>query len=214
MPRRNLVPLALLAVLVVLTAGFAVLGLSAAPPTGSVIVQNATAQSLGTPTGSTGFSLELTTTVSTGSGATGSAVHLVDYRPPDRMTVYQVTPRLTLLGQIPASSISCVVNSYSAITAGTTPWKATGSAYSRTESLADFSARVPNGNTCAPQPSAAHGHVLEKAVVRSGYLIALRTTVVIPPQTLLGGAPATSGTQSETLVFLQINGTATRKLIS
>ena len=55
MPRRNLVPLALLAVLVVLTAGFAVLGLSAAPPTGSVIVQNATAQSLGTPTGSTGF---------------------------------------------------------------------------------------------------------------------------------------------------------------
>ena len=61
MPRRNLVPLVLLAVLALLTAGFAALGVSAAPPTGSVIVQNATAQTLGSPLGTTSYIIRLIT---------------------------------------------------------------------------------------------------------------------------------------------------------
>ena len=216
MPRRNLVPPVLLAVLTLLAAGFAALAVSAAPPTGSVIVQNATARSLGSPVGSTSFSLELSTTLAAAGGATGTTVHLIDYSPPDRMTVYEVAPASARLGQLSASGIDCVLTSYAAIVEGATAWNATGSTYSRTESLAEFSARVPvpNGRTCVPRQSSAHGQVAERAVIRSGYLIALRTTTVVPRQTLPGGSPATAGTQTETFVFLAINGTSSRKLIS
>jgi hypothetical protein len=208
--------LVLLAVLAVLTAGFAALAVSAAPPTGSVIVQNATAQTLGSPPGTTSFTLELSTVLAGAGGAAGTTVHLFDYKPPDRMTVFQVTPTEAPLGLIPPDAIPCVLSSYSARVEGTAAWKATGTTYSRTESLQQFSARVPesNGRTCTPRPSAAHGQVVEQAVVRSGYLIALRTTTVVPRQTLPGGSQATAGTQTETFVFLVINGTSARKLIS
>jgi hypothetical protein len=206
----------LLTVLALLTAGFAALAVSAAPPTGSVIVQNATAQTLGSPLGTTSFSLELSTVLASAGGPAGTTVHLIEYKPPDRMTVFQVTPTEAPLGRLPPSAITCVLTSYSAIVQGTAAWQATGSTYRRTESLQTFSARVPkpNGRTCEPRPSAAHGQVIEQAVVRSGYLIALRTTTVVPPQTLPGGSRATAGTQTETFVFLQINGTSSRKLIS
>ena len=216
MPRRNLVPLVLLGVLTLLTAGFAALAVSAAPPTGSVIVQNATAQTLGSPLGTTSFTLELSTALAGAGGAAGTTVLLIDFKPPDRLTVFRATPTEVPLGQLPPSAITCVLSSYSAIVQGATPWKATGSKYSRTESLQDFSARVPkpNGRTCTPRQSGAHGQVVEQAVVRSGYLIAMRTTTVVPSQTLPGGSQATAGTQTETFVFLQINGTSSRKLIS
>jgi hypothetical protein len=215
-PRRNLVPLVLLAVLALLTAGFAALAVSAAPPTGSVIVQNATAQTLGSPPGTTSFTLELSTALAGAGGAAGTTVHLINYKPPDRMAVFQVTPTEAPLGLLSPAAITCVLSSYSAIVEGTAAWKATGSTYTRTESLQEFSARVPkpNGRTCAPRQSAAHGQVVEQAVVRSGYLIALRTTTVVPAQTLPGGSQATAGTQTETFVFLVINGTSSRKLIS
>jgi hypothetical protein len=215
-PRRNLVPVVLLGVLALLTAGFAALAVSAAPPTGSVIVQNAAAQTLGSPTGSTSFSLELSTTLAATGSATGTVVRLIDYQPPDRMTAYQVAPTAARLGQVPAAEIPCTLSTLASRVQGTVPWNATGTTYSRTESLAEFSARIPqsNGRTCVPQQTAAHGQVVERAVVRSGYLIALRTTTVVPPQTLPGGSPATAGTQTETFVFLTINGTSSRKLIS
>jgi hypothetical protein len=214
-PRRNLVPLVLLAVLTLLTAGFAALAVSAAPPTGSVIVQNATAQTLGSPLGTTSFSLELSTVLAGAGGAAGQTVHIIDYKPPDRMTVFQVTPTEAPLGRLPSTAITCVLSSYAAIVEGSAPWKAVGTTYSRTESLQTFSARVPkpNGRTCVPRQSGAHGQVVEQAVVRSGYLLALRTTTVVPPQTLPGGSHATAGTQTETFVFLEINGTSSRTLI-
>jgi hypothetical protein len=215
-PRRNLVPVVLLGVLALLTAGFAALAVSAAPPTGSVIVQNATAQTLGSPPGTTSFTLELSTALAGAGGAAGTTVHLIAYKPPDRMTVFQVTPTEAPLGQLPPDAITCVFSSYSAIVEGTAAWKTAGSTYKRTESLQEFSERVPkpNGRTCAPRQSPAHGQVVEQAVVRSGYLIALRTTTVVPPQTLPSGSQATAGTQTETFVFLTINGTSSRKLIS
>ena len=213
MPRRNVVPLVLLGVLALLTAGFAALAASAAPPTGSVTVQNATAQTLGTPAGSTSFSLELTAAVAETGGATGSSVHLITYRPPDRMVVYQVTPRPALLGHLSQAAIDCVLASYSAIVQGSGAWTAsTGSAFTRTESIQEFSTRVPkpNGRVCEPVPVAAHGQVKERAVVHSGYLTELRTVAIVPAQTLGGGSPAVAGAQSETFDFLRINGTLSR----
>ena len=205
-------PLVLLGVLALLTAGFAALAVSAAPPTGSVTVQNASAQTLGTPIGTTSFSLELTAVVVETGGATGSSVHLIDYQPPDRMVVYQLTPRQALLGRLSQADIDCELATYSAIVGGTTPWTATGSAFTRTESLTEFSTRVPNGPTCTPQPSPAHGQVEQRAVVRSGYLTELRVVVRVPPQALGGGSQAVAGNQSETFGFLRINGTPTRSL--
>jgi hypothetical protein len=201
-----------LAVLALLTAGFAALAVSAAPPTGSVTVQNASAQTLGTPVGTTSFSLELTAVVVETGGATGSSVHLIDYRPPDRMVVYQVTPRPALLGHLSQTEIDCELATYASIVGGATPWTATGSAFTRTETLAAFSSRVPSGPTCTPQASPARGQVRERAVVRSGYLTLLRVIVMVPAQALGGGSQAVSGTQSETFGFLRINGTPTRTL--
>ena len=214
MPRRNLVPLVLLAVLAVLTAGFAALAVSAAPPTGSVTVQNASAQTLGTPPGTTSFSLELTAVVAEAGGATGSSVHLINYQPPDRMLAYQVTPQPAFLGRLSQAAIDCVLASYSALVGGTAPWSATGPAFTRTETLAEFSSRVPkpNGEVCTPQPSPSRGQVRERAVVRSGYLTELRVTVIVPAQPLGGGSQAVAGAQRETLDYLRINGTATRTL--
>ena len=216
MPRRNLVPLVLLTVLTVLTAGFAALAVSAAPPTGSVIVQNAMAQTLGSPLGTNSFTLELSTTLAGAGGAAGTTVRLLEYTPPDRMTAFQVTPTEAPLGQVPAAKIPCTLSSIADQVQGTAPWNATGSTYSRTESLAEFTAHIPasSGHTCVPQQSDVHGQVVERAVVRSGYLLALRTTTVVPSQTLRDGSRAVGGTQTETFVFLKINGTSSRKLIS
>ena len=212
MPRRNFVPLVLLAVLALLTAGFAALAVSAAPPTGSVTVQNASAQTLGTPLGTTSFTLELTAVVMEAGGATGSSVHLIAYQPPDRMVVYLVAPRQALLGHLSQAEIDCELKTYSAVVGGATPWIASGSAFTRTETLAAFSSRVPSGPACTPQASPARGQVRERAVVRSGYLTGLRVVVVVPAQSLGGGSQAVAGTQSETFGFLRINGTPTRTL--
>jgi hypothetical protein len=211
-PRRNLVPLVLLAVLALLTAGFAALAVSAAPPTDSVIVQNASARTLGIPLGTTSFSLELTAVVTESTGATGSSVHLIEYQPPDRMVVYQVTPRPARLGRLSQAEVDCELATYSAIVGGTTAWTATGSAFTRTETLAEFSSRVPTGQTCTPQPSPARGQVRERALLRSGYLTELRVIVIVPAQALGGGSQAVGSSQSETFGFLRINGTPTRTL--
>ena len=84
----------------------------------------------------------------------------------------------------------------------------------RTETLATYDARVPVsvGTTCVPRQSTAQGTVKEKAAVRAGYLVGVRVTAFVPPQKLTNGQPALSGTQTQALVLLEINGTRTAAL--
>jgi hypothetical protein len=213
--RRNLIPLALLAVLGVLTLLFAVLGASSAPSAATLTVQNAAGETFGTPSGSTSFIMDLVDTVTTGA-TTGplTQVRQIVYVPPNRMAVYQVGSRLRFLAALGPSAITCTLSAYTTLVGGPTPWVPSGGAYTRTESLADYSARVPHvtPSSCAPRPSTVRGQVHEKAVIRSGYLIGVRLTVVVPPQTLPTGGAAAHGTESEAVVMVRINGTPVRAL--
>jgi len=212
--RRNLIPFALLAVLALATLGFAVLGASSAPGAATLTVQNASTETFGSPTGSTSFAMEVVSTLSAGAGTgTITQARLIAYVPPQHMAVYQVTGKSTrLLAVLDQSAITCALSAYTSIVAGTTPWTANSSTYTRTETLAAYSARVPRttGPSCSPQPTTVSGRVLEIAVVRSGYLISVRLTVVVPPQKLSNGTEAAHGAESEALVLLRINGTPTR----
>jgi len=213
-PRRNLIPFALLAVLAAATLAFAVLGASSAPGAATLTVQNASTQTFGSPTGATSFAMDVVNTLSAGAGTgTISQARLVAYVPPQHMAVYQVAGRSTrLLAVLDQSAVTCALSAYTSIVGGTMPWTAAGSTYTRTESLAVYSARVPrtSGPSCSPQPTAVSGRVQEIAVVRSGYLISIRLTVVVPPQKLSNGTEAAHGAESEALVLLRINGIPTR----
>jgi len=213
-PRRNLIPLALLAVLALATLGFAVLGASSAPSGATLTVQNASTETFGSPTGSTSFAMDLVSTLPAGAGTgTITQVRLVTYVPPQRMAVYQVAGRSTkLLAVLDQAAITCALSAYTAIVGGSTPWTASGSTYTRTETLAAYSARVPRTttSTCEPYLTSLRGQVLEVAVVRSGSLISVRLTIVVPPQRLSNGTEAAHGAESEALVLLRINGTPTR----
>jgi hypothetical protein len=215
-PRRNLIPFALLTVLALATLGFAVLGASSAPSAATLTVQNASTETFGSPTGSTSFAMDLVGTLSAGAGTgTITQVRLVAYVPPWHMAVYQVGARSTrLLAVLDQTAITCALSAYTSIVGGTTAWTANGSGYTRTETLAAYSARVPRttGTSCEPHPTSVHGQVLEKAIVRSGYLVGVRLTVVVPPQKLSNGTEAAHGAEGEVLVLLRINGTPTRSL--
>ena len=216
MPRRNLIPFVLLAVLSVGALGFAVLGASSAPSGATLTVQNASVRTFGTPTGSTSFALDIVNAVTaSGSGTTSTLVSQVDYKPPDRMAVYQeVGSSLNFQKYLAPSAITCTLSTYTAIVGGSTPWTASGAAYVRTETLATYDARVPVavGTTCVPRQSAALGTVKEKAAVRAGYLVGVRVTAVVPPQKQANGQPTLSGAQTQALVLLEINGTRTAAL--
>jgi hypothetical protein len=214
-PRRNLIPLALLAVLALLTLLLAVLGASSAPSAATLTVQNASGKTFGSPTGSTSFVMDLVDTVTTGATTgTLTQVRQIDYAPPNRMAVYQVGSKLRLLAVLNQSAITCTLSAYTTLVGGGAPWVPSRGAYTRTESLADYSARVPHvtPSSCAPSPSTVHGQVHEKAVIRSGYLIGVRLTVVVPPQTLSTGGAAAHGTEGEAVVMVRINGTRVRAL--
>lgn len=216
MPRRNLIPFVLLAVLSVGALGFAVLGASSAPSGATLTVQNASVRTFGAPTGSTSFALDIVNAVTaSGSGTTSTLVSQVDYKPPDRMAVYQeVGSSLNFQKYLAPSAITCTLSTYTAIVGGSTPWTASGAAYVRTETLATYDARVPVavGTTCVPRQSAALGTVREKAAVRAGYLVGVRVTAVVPPQKQANGQPTLSGAQTQALVLLKINGTRTAAL--
>jgi hypothetical protein len=224
MPRRNLVPLVLLAVLGVLALVFAVLGASSAPSGATLTVQNGSTKTFGSPTGTTSFTMDLVASVSAGSGGGAvSQVRQIRYAPPQHMAVYQVSTNTTnttnptrLLGSLNPVAITCTLSSYTAIVGGSTPWTPNGSAYTRTESLADFSARVPDvgSTTCQPRPATVHGSVDERASVRAGYLVGIRLTIDVPAQKLANGTAAAYGTEGEALVMIAINGTQTRHLQS
>src|SRR6516164_7521432 len=93
MSRRNVIPLAILAALVVLTAVFAVVGATSAPSAETVTVQNASTRTFGTPIGSVSFVAHLTNRASspTGSG-TISQQRVIQYAAPmNSILVLQVT---------------------------------------------------------------------------------------------------------------------------
>ncbi len=206
MPRRNLVPLLLLAVLAVLTAVFAVLGFASAPTATTIQVQNAAEKTFGTPTGANSWVMELVTSVNVGVGtANGTTERLIDYVAPNRMVVYDVSgSSAKIAGVLRQPAVTCVLSSYSAMLQGEGSWKQKGGTFTRTESLADYSARVPraSGTTCQAVASTTQGQVHETAILRSDYLVAARAQVVVP----------THGTQGETLVFVRIGNIPVRTL--
>jgi len=217
-PRRNLIPFALVAALGIGGLAFAVLGASSAPSGATLTVQNGSARTFGTPTGSTSFAMDLVNTVSTGgTNGTVSQVRQVDYKPPARMAVYQETGSSSkLIAVLSPSAVACTLSTYAAIVGGSTPWTPSGSAFLRTETLAAYAARVPaaTATTCVPRPSAVKGTVKERAAVSGDYLVGVRLTVIVPPQTLANGQHATSGTENQALVMVQIDGTRTSSLHS
>ncbi len=211
MPRRNLIPLVLLAVLTVGAAAFAVLGASSAPSGATLAVQNGSVRTFGTPTGSTSFAMDLVNTINAGgSKGTVSQVRQVDYKPPSRMSVYQeVGSSSKLIATLTPTAIACSLSTYTAIVGGSTPWTKSGAAFVRTETLAEYDARVPTATatSCEPRASTVDGTVKERAAVRAGYLVGVRLTVVVPPQTLANGHKAAHGVENQALVMLEINGT-------
>lgn len=220
MSRRHLIPLGLLAVLGVLTAVFAVVGASGAPSAETLTVQNGSTRTFGSPTGAVSFLSDLTNSVGSGTRAsTVSQSRLIQYSAPlQQLVVFEVTSRgaqpIEVLHQ---PHVSCVLSAYTSIVGGSTPWTGSGhGTYTRTESLADYSARVPitGRSTCAPQQSVAHGEVSEKAVVRGGYLVAVGLTASIPPQTLSNGRPTGHVVQGEQLVMIKIGDTSVKSLVS
>ncbi len=216
MPRRNLIPFALLGLLGLLTLLFAVLGASSAPSGATLTVQNASTRTFGSPTGSTSFAMDVVNTLSTGTRTgTITQVRQVGYVPPDRMAVYQVVgTRTKLLAVLNQAAITCALSTYTAIVGGSTPWTGSGTTYTRTESLDAYTGRVPRpaAASCIPEATSLQGQVLEKAVIHSGYLVGARVTVVVPPQRLSNGQQAAHGTEREALVLLQINSTPVRNL--
>jgi len=209
-PHRNLIPFALLAALGVGGLAFAVLGASSAPSGATLTVQNGSARTFGTPTGSTSFAMDLVSTISTGgTKRTVNQVLQVDYKPPSRMAVYQETGSSSkLIAVLSPSAVACSLSTYTAIVGGSTPWTPSGTAFVRTETLAAYDARVPAATTttCVPRASAVQGTVKERAAVSGDYLVGVRLTVVVPPQTLANGQHATSAVENQALAVLQING--------
>lgn len=205
----------LLAVLVVGTAVFAVVGQTSAPKASTITVENATAKTFGSPTGSTSFLMDLVNTLSAGPKAgTLSQTRLLDYVAPDRLLIYPVGTKSRVPTILHQPAISCALSAYTAMVQGPTAWNANGETYTRTESLADYTARVPRtgGTTCEPQALTAQGNVDETVVIRSGYLVAARFRIVVPPQTLHSGQTASHGIEGETLVFIQIGSVQVRTL--
>jgi hypothetical protein len=217
MPRRNLIPLLLLAVLIVGTAVLAVVGQASAPNSTTITVQNATAKTFGSPTGTTSFLMDLVNTLSTGTKSGNvSQTRLLDYTAPDRLLIYPVGTGSKVPTVLRQPAISCALSAYTAMVQGPAAWNANGGTYTRNESLADYTARVPRtgGTTCEPQAVTARGTVAETVVIRSGYLVAARVRIVVAPQTLPSGQTATNGVEGETLVFIQIGTVQVRSLKS
>lgn len=220
MSRHHLVPLGLLTILGVLTAVFAVVGASSAPSAETLTVQNGSTRTFGSPTGSVSFLTTLTVTAGTvADPAAESESRLLQYSSSaEQIAVYQLTSSgaqpLTVVRQ---PHVTCDLSAYTSIVGGSTPWTGSGKGtYTRTESLADYSSRVPATGitTCAPRPSPVHGQVHEKAVVRGDYLVAVGVTVVVPPQNLSNGRPAAHGVEGEQLVMIKIGNTSVKSLLS
>jgi hypothetical protein len=213
MPRRNLVPLVLVAVLALLALVFALVGTSSAPSSSTLVVQNATGETFGAPPGTTSFSMRMVDSIAPVAGSASiSQTRLIAYAPPGRTAVYEVGSTTKLIALLGEQGSQCALSAYTSIVGGPVAWNAKGAgSYTRTESLADYSGRVPyaTGTTCSPRPSTVHGTVAEVADVESGYLVGLQLSVVVPPQRLPNGTAAAHGVEGETLNLLKIDGRPT-----
>jgi hypothetical protein len=198
MASRRPVPLALMAVLIVLTLGFAVLALTMSPNSANLTVQNGTAETFS----ASQFSIQLTETITiaggaqNGQGGAQSEVRVIDFTAPDRLVVVRVSPKLrrSFHGQI----VRTTILQYAALTSGGPDWIRQGSHFVRTQSLQSFAAGQG-------QKTSASGAVTEAAVVRNGYLVATDFTLHVKSQTA-NGQTAPGGTSHETLHLLRVNG--------
>ena len=215
-PRRNLVPPVLVAALAVLALVFAVVGTLSAPGSATLAVQNATGQTFGAPPGTTSFAMRMVDSIApTAGSASISQTRLITYAPPGRTAVYEVGGTTRLIALLGEQGSQCALSAYTSIVGGPVAWNAGGAGtYTRSESLTDYSSRVPyaTGSACSPRPSTLRGSVAEVASVESGYLVSLRLTVVVPPQRLADGSAATHGVEGEALNLLKIDGRPTSAL--
>lgn len=202
-PRRNQIPLVLLAVLGVLTAVFAVLAISEVPNSADVTVTNATDA---TYTASS-FELDLTYTVQSGPGSgVIKQVHRVLYKAPNFMLVAQTYPSVKLLGQIAPKKINSQINGYVEITRGSIGWTQHGSStFTRTEPLVNLTDRT-QPKSVSSGVSTVTGEVYETAQVQQGFLVSVKLKVIVPNQTLAGGQQEAGGIVGESFQLLHING--------
>lgn len=211
MPRRNLVPFVLLALLVVLALVFAAIGLRSSPNRASLTVQNATSATFGDPPGSSSFSMiRIDSLAPTARSARIRQERLITYHASSHLTVSQRQgSTMVRIAVLAPAAVPCIVSTYTGIVGGSTAWNASGNTYTRVESLADFSARVPDSSApdCAPVPSAVRGTVAERAILRSGYLVDLTLVVNVPSQRTASGRPAAHGVEGERLELQSIGGT-------
>src|ERR1700722_9068686 len=118
-PRRNLIPFVLLAVLVVLALVFAVIGQTSSPNRASLAVQNASSATFGDPTGSTSFSMNRFDSLSAELHSSSiSQERLITYRAPTptRLTVYQrLGTGLRRVAVLGPNAVPCVLSAYTAI---------------------------------------------------------------------------------------------------
>jgi hypothetical protein len=183
-PYRRL-PFALLSLLTVLTAGFAVLAVVTGPSSADVAVDNGTAATFS----ANQFTLSLLVSPAPGSG--NSTVEVIDFHGPNHMQVYKADPKLVLLGSLRPDQIAATLKSYFAVTAGSTGWVRDGTDFSRVESIAQYVARLGEKST-------AKGSIAEGAVVRDGYLVGFDLRIE--------GTVSAGATQEETMHLLRVNG--------
>ena len=192
------------------------MGASSAPHPTTVTVQNASAETFGTPTGATSFLMDLVNTLSAGPKArTLSQARLVDYVAPDRMLIYPVGSG----SKVPPSvlrqpGISCVLSAYTAMVAGPKAWNANGDTYRRTETLADYTARVPRPEGRRVRRRSCTRRAAWTRRSSSVPVTSSRPAerIIVPPQTLQNGQTASHGIEGETLVFIEIGKVQVRKL--
>jgi hypothetical protein len=196
---RIRIPLTLLAILTLFTAGFALLGLAQAPSGAELAVQNATSSTFGSPPGSVSFTLNVSTAVTASQTSSEREVRLVEFRAPAHMAVFQTTPSVRLLGRPGPAAIQQVLREYGALTTGPTQWTRHGSQLERTEPLVDFALRVSHQKSLS-------GTAHETAVVRGGYLVLVSLVIDVPAQKVSGGGTASGGVEHESFDFLRIAG--------
>jgi hypothetical protein len=202
MAHRNRIPLGQLAVLTVLTALFAVVGLRSSPHTPDLTVQNAADQTYT----SNSFTLDLVFTVASGQGGgVLKQVRRIDYQSPNDLMVYQVSPNAKVLGKIAPSKIDASIDAYEKVTQGSALWVQHGNTFTRTESLVTYTTRTEPVTTSRTVSNVA-GVVYETATVRAGYLVSVVLKVVVPNQTLAGGQQAPGAKIGETYQLEKING--------
>ena len=196
---------------------FAVIGQTSSPNRASLAVQNATSATFGDPTGSNSFTMNLSASLSASlhsSFTSQDASSPTATGPADRLRTGRFKHRASAV--LGPTAVPCVLSSYTTIVGGSTAWSGDGNTYTRDETLADFSSRVPNSSstTCEPQPSAVHGSVAEQAILKSGYLVDLSLIVSVPAQRLANGRPAAHGIEGERLEFVRIGRHSGRRPLS